>query len=132
MPASMNSLDTSPMRRMFSVRSSCENPRFLFKPCRTLSPSRAKMWMPLLNSLSWVSTAIVDLPALGSPVSQMTAERWPLACARSSRVMTVSCHLIVLFLEGFLVIFLLTMVIVLVQDDYRYIDTLASSKLCAG
>ena len=34
-PESLKSLATSPMRRMFSVRSSGENPRFLFSPWRT-------------------------------------------------------------------------------------------------
>ena len=38
-PASVNSLATSPMRRMFSARSSAEKPRFLFNPIRMLSPS---------------------------------------------------------------------------------------------
>lgn len=39
-PASANSLATSAIRRMFSSRSSAEKPRFLFRPWRTLSPSR--------------------------------------------------------------------------------------------
>ena len=39
-PASVNSLAISPMRRMFSVRSAAEKPRFLLMPRRMLSPSR--------------------------------------------------------------------------------------------
>lgn len=39
-PASANSLATSAIRRMFSSRSSGLKPRFLFRPCLMLSPSR--------------------------------------------------------------------------------------------
>ena len=39
-PASTNSLATSPIRRMFSIRSLSEKPRSPFNPCRTLSPSK--------------------------------------------------------------------------------------------
>jgi hypothetical protein len=38
-PASVNSFATSPMRRMFSVRSAGLKPRSLFRPKRMLSPS---------------------------------------------------------------------------------------------
>ena len=38
--ASAKSLATSPMRRMFSLRSFSLKPRSLFRPKRTLSPSR--------------------------------------------------------------------------------------------
>ena len=39
MPASTNSLATSPTRRMFSTRSASVKPRSRFRPWRTLSPS---------------------------------------------------------------------------------------------
>ena len=39
MPPSAKSLDTSLIRRMFSSLSSGENPKFLFSPVLTLSPS---------------------------------------------------------------------------------------------
>ncbi len=39
-PASANNFATSAIRRIFSTRSTSENPRFLLRPHRTLSPSR--------------------------------------------------------------------------------------------
>jgi len=39
-PASANSFETSATRRIFSIRSVFEKPRFLLRPDRILSPSR--------------------------------------------------------------------------------------------
>jgi hypothetical protein len=39
-PASANNFATSAIRRIFSTRSVSENPRFLLRPHRILSPSR--------------------------------------------------------------------------------------------
>ena len=71
-PASTNNLETSPIRRMFSMRSVSEKVRPLFSPKRTLSPSNK--YVCLLNSLSFNSTAlaIVDFPEPLKPVNQIT------------------------------------------------------------
>ena len=72
-PASTSNLLTSPIRRMFSLRSSGLNPKFLFKPCRTLSPSNRYECLPFSNSAFSSATEIVDLPEPDKPVNQMTA-----------------------------------------------------------
>lgn len=46
MPDSAKSLETSPMRRMFSSRSRAVNPRLELRPWRTLSPSRRIVTLP--------------------------------------------------------------------------------------
>ena len=69
-PASAKSLDTSPILRMFSSRSANENPRSLFNPWRTLSPSRTYAGTPLEIKYSSSFMAIVDLPAPERPVNQ--------------------------------------------------------------
>ena len=43
-PAAAKSADTSPTRRLFSVRSCREKPRSALSPWRTLSPSSKKVW----------------------------------------------------------------------------------------
>ena len=84
-PASANNFATSAIRRIFSTRSASENPKFLFKPHRILSPSRQYAGKPLLTmyssnaklnprnriyswkNLNYVAYAIVDFPAPESP-----------------------------------------------------------------
>ena len=72
-PVSAYSLETSPMRRMFSSRSSGLNPRFLQSPWRMLSPSSTYANLPIsLRACSSVY-ASVDLPLPLRPVNQSTA-----------------------------------------------------------
>lgn len=86
-PASAKSFDTSEIRRIFSIRSTSEKPRFLFRPHRILSPSRQYAGKPLLTTysskaklkyqnnielivitrLSRATYAMVDLPAPDNP-----------------------------------------------------------------
>jgi len=67
-PESANSLATSPIRLIFSFRSSSENPRSLFNPKRMLSPSKRYAVIPLCSSACSNATAIVDFPEADSPV----------------------------------------------------------------
>ena len=85
-PASANSAAISPMRRMFSCRSSGEKPRSALRPRRTLSPSSVYARQPWSNKLRSSAIAIVDLPDPGSPVSQTTAPTCPARDARSAAV----------------------------------------------
>lgn len=87
-PASANNFATSAIRRIFSTRSISENPRFLFKPQRILSPSKQYAGKPLLTiysskakleskiqnsdwtkkmTISSVTYATVDFPAPDRP-----------------------------------------------------------------
>src|SRR5437870_10070806 len=92
MPASVNSLATSPMRRMFSVRSVGEKPRFLLRPWRMLSPSRMKARTSRAQRSFSSATAIVDFPEPESPVSHTVQPRCPFSCSRSARVTAPGCH----------------------------------------
>lgn len=60
------------MRRMFSSRSSALNPRFLFRPWRTLSPSSSAVRRPRSASACSSVQATVDLPDPERPVNQRT------------------------------------------------------------
>lgn len=68
---SANSLATSEMRRMFSLRSFSEKPRSLFRPKRTLSPSRRYAASPRCRRCCSRAVATVDLPEADRPVNQM-------------------------------------------------------------
>src|SRR5438876_12128326 len=92
MPASVNSFATSPMRRMFSVRSAGEKPRFLLRPWRTLSPSRTKACTLRSQSAFSSATAMVDFPEPERPVNQTVALRCPLRRSRSARVTAPWCQ----------------------------------------
>ena len=61
----------APARRMFSFRSSSENPRSRQSSSRRPSPSMSKGFVPSLRSLEANPSAKVDLPEPESPVSQM-------------------------------------------------------------
>jgi len=60
MPLSAKSLPTSPMRRMFSSRSSGENPRLELRPWRMLSPSSTCAILPRWKSACSRVYATVD------------------------------------------------------------------------
>ena len=60
MPLSAKSLPTSPMRRMFSSRSSGENPRLELSPWRMLSPSSTCAILPRWKSACSRVYATVD------------------------------------------------------------------------
>src|SRR5207253_5352419 len=92
MPASVNSFATSPMRRMFSVRSAGEKPRFLLRPWRTLSPSSTKACTLRSQSAFSSATAMVDFPEPERPVNQTVALRCPLRRSRSARVTAPWCQ----------------------------------------
>src|SRR5277367_6529942 len=76
-PESANSLATSPIRLIFSFRSSSENPRSLFNPKRMLSPSKRYAVIPLCSSACSNATAIVDFPEADSPVIHIVNPGWP-------------------------------------------------------
>lgn len=61
---------TSPIRRMFSVRSLSEKPRSLFRPKRTLSPSRRYAASPRCRRCCSSAVATVDFPEADRPVNQ--------------------------------------------------------------
>jgi hypothetical protein len=66
-------LETSEILLMFSVLSSAENPRSLLSPILMMSPSRMKVLLESLTSLSSLSLTameIVDFPEPESPVNQ--------------------------------------------------------------
>ena len=90
-PASTISLAVSATRRTFSARSSGVNPRSLFRPVRTPSPSRTYVCRPMPCSLRSSASAMVDLPAPGRPVSHSTRGRWFLSVARASRSTVKVC-----------------------------------------
>jgi len=62
---------TSAERRIFSVRSSVENPKLRFKLLRKLSPSSTKQAHPRSISSRSKANASVDFPDALKPVSQM-------------------------------------------------------------
>src|SRR5699024_5231604 len=61
-PASTINFPTSPMRRIFSFLSSGLNPKFLFKPCLMLSPSKRYDVIFCSNSAFSNATETVDFP----------------------------------------------------------------------
>ena len=91
-PASFINFATSAIRRIFSIRSASLNPRFLFSPIRTLSPSKSIVCFPRAARCFSNSFASVDLPEPESPVSQIVLGVCPFCCARKSLVISISCH----------------------------------------
>lgn len=89
-PASIISLATSAIRRMFSTRSSTEKPKSLFSPCLILSPSRIYVRIPSWLSLTSRALARVVLPDPESPVNQITFASCPDRVSLSFLV-TVNC-----------------------------------------
>jgi hypothetical protein len=71
-PASANSLDTSLIRRTFSLRSGGEKDKSEHKPLRMLSPSNINACLPSPDKRCFNSRAMVLLPAPLKPVSQTT------------------------------------------------------------
>ena len=65
-PESTNNFATSVIRRIFSVLSSGENPKSLFNPIRTLSPSKIYVRIPLSCKIFSVAFANVDFPDANS------------------------------------------------------------------
>ena len=70
-PAWVNNLATSAVLLMFSVLSSGEKFKFLFKPILKLSPSKLKTLKFLSNNFFSTFFAMVLLPAPDNPVSQI-------------------------------------------------------------
>merc|ERR1719149_330295 len=93
MPLSANSLPTSPMRRMFSSRSSGENPRLELRPWRMLSPSSTCAILPRWKSACSRVYATVDLPEPESPVNHRTHPFWFMAFSLVAESTEPSCHL---------------------------------------
>ncbi len=62
---------TSPILRMFSLRSFSEKARSLFKPKRMLSPSRRYAAYPRCKRCCSSAVAIVDFPDADRPVNQI-------------------------------------------------------------
>lgn len=91
-PASIINFAASPIRRMFSRRSSSEKPRLDDRPWRTLSPSNTKVRQPSWCSCSSTACASVDVPAPDNPVNQSTQDLWPFCASRRSRVTVARCH----------------------------------------
>jgi hypothetical protein len=60
---------------MFSLRSFSENPKSLFSPNRTLSPSSLYAASPRCRRCCSSAVAIVDLPDALSPVNQIVKPR---------------------------------------------------------
>ena len=83
-PVSTKSLETSAMRRIFSIRSASVKPRLLLIPLRILSPSRIRQSSPRLCNSRSKAIAIVLLPEPLSPVNQIIT----LCCFKSS---SLSC-----------------------------------------
>lgn len=81
MPLSAKSLPTSPIRLMFSSRSWGEKPRFLLRPCLTLSPSSRAVSLPRSSRACSSVQATVLLPDPDRPVNQRTH---PFCSRRSS------------------------------------------------
>src|SRR4051812_37369654 len=91
-PASTKSFAASPMRRMFSVRSSAVKPRFLLRPMRMLSPSSRYDRCPCSCRYDSSATAIVLLPLPDNPVNQIVAPFCLSNWLRCSRVISPSCQ----------------------------------------
>jgi hypothetical protein len=86
---------TSPILLMFSFLSRSENPRSLFNPKRTLSPSSRYAEYPKCNKCCSSAVAMVDLPDADKPVNQIVKPRCFLSWLRSRRVRP-GCHVIFL------------------------------------
>lgn len=86
---------TSAIRRMFSLRSFSLKPRSLFRPKRTLSPSRRYDARPRCSRCCSSAVATVDLPDADRPVNQMVMPRWPRVSLRSRRE-SDGCHVMLL------------------------------------
>lgn len=71
---------TSAIRLMFSFRSFSENPRSLFSPKRTLSPSNLYAATPVCRRCCSSAVATVDFPDAERPVNQIVKPR----CLRNS------------------------------------------------
>ena len=82
--SSTNNLETSAIRRMFSMRSASVKPKLLLMPLRILSPSKIRQSNPRLCNSRSKAIAIVLLPDPLSPVNQIIT----LCCFRSS---SLSC-----------------------------------------
>src|SRR5829696_4304169 len=91
-PASASSAAAWAVRRTFSARSSGLKPRLPLRPWRRLSPSSRSAGRPAPISSASTSTASVDLPEAGSPVSQTVAPLKPSVAARSCGVTAPSCQ----------------------------------------
>ena len=76
---------TSAMRLMFSFRSFSKNPRSLFSPNRTLSPSKRYAANPKCRRCCSSAVAIVDFPEADRPVNQIVKPRCFLNPLRSWR-----------------------------------------------
>jgi hypothetical protein len=87
---------TSAILRMFSFRSFSLNPRSLFSPNRTLSPSRRYAANPRWRRCCSSAVAMVDLPDADSPVNQMVKPFCLRYVLRSSRE-SDGCHVMLLF-----------------------------------
>src|ERR1017187_338141 len=84
-PAFARWIASSVARRMFSLRSSGVNPRFLLRPDRSASPSRIEVRMPAFRSRRSSACASVDFPEPDSPVIQTMQPRCPRIAERLTR-----------------------------------------------
>lgn len=78
-------LPTSAILLIFSLRSFSENPKSLFSPNRTLSPSRRYAATPRCRRCCSRAVATVDFPEADRPVSQSVNPRCFLNPLRSCR-----------------------------------------------
>ena len=85
-PASIINLAASPIRRIFSLRSSSEKPSWEDKLHLTLSPSSTSVRQPRWCSCSPTACASVDFPAPNRPVNQSTKDLCPFIASRSCQV----------------------------------------------
>ena len=92
-PESAKSLETSPMRRMFSSRPSGEKSTLELRPWRMLSPSSTCAILPFWNSACSSVYATVDLPEPDRPVNHSTQPFWFIAFSRVAVSTEPSCHL---------------------------------------
>jgi hypothetical protein len=76
-PASLNSLQISATRLMFSLLSSWEKLKSLLMPIRVLSPSKTYDLNPKLCKQLSNSEAMLDLPEADKPVSQIVNDLFP-------------------------------------------------------
>ena len=87
---------TSDIRLIFSPRSRSLNPKSLFSPNRTLSPSSRYAATPRLSRCCSRAVAMVDLPLADRPVNQSVKPCWWRSAVRSLCV-SEGCH--VMFLK---------------------------------
>jgi hypothetical protein len=87
---------TSAIRLMFSFRSFSENPKSLFSPKRTLSPSNRYAASPRCRRCCSSAVAMVDLPEAESPVNQIVKPRCLRFALRSLRERD-GCQVMLLF-----------------------------------